>query len=289
MSKLLNFFKGKKVLITEHTGFKGSWLSQILLIARARVVGYALKPNTDPNLFEILELNNKVKNYYEDIRNFNKLKSVLENEKPEMVFHLAAQPLVRKSYDDPLYTYETNVIGTANILQAIKEVSTVKSAIMVTTDKVYENKEWVWAYRENDVLGGKDPYSTSKVCAEFIVRSYTEVFFNINAYNKEHPILIASVRAGNVIGGGDWSKDRLIPDIIRSLFEKNIPLILRNPKSIRPWQHVLEPLIGYLMLSKELYEGNKNFVGAWNFAPKEENFITVEEIVKKCINVIGEA
>ncbi len=276
-----SFFSGKKVLITGHTGFKGSWLTQILLNLGADVVGCALKPHTNPNLFEILELEKNVSNYYVDIRRYGDVKRVFEKEQPEIVFHLAAQPLVRSSYDDPLYTYETNVIGTANILQAIKETEGVKSAVIITTDKVYENKEWVWAYREIDELGGHDPYSTSKACAELVVRSYIRAFFN----NED--VFVATARAGNVIGGGDWSKDRLVPDIVRTVFGGGKQICLRNPMSIRPWQHVLEPLIGYMLLAKRLYNGERNFVGAWNFAPDDESFITVEELTKKAIDVLG--
>ena len=284
---LYKFFKEKKILITGHTGFKGSWLTQILINFEADVIGYSLEPNTNPNLFDTLNLGERIKNYFEDIRDYNKLKEIIEKEKPEIVFHLAAQPLVRDSYDDPLFTYETNVVGTANVLQAVKETKCVKSVVVITTDKVYENKEWIWAYRENDELGGHDPYSTSKACAELVVRSYIRSFFNVDNYMETHNTLIASVRAGNVIGGGDWSKDRLIPDIIRAIFEGDETVVLRNPESIRPWQHVLEPLLGYLLLAQYLYDGKKEFVGAWNFAPNEENFITVEELVKKGISILG--
>ena len=284
---LKEFFTGKKVLITGHTGFKGSWLSQILLNFGAEMVGIALEPNTKPNLFSILGLNDSMKNYFVDIRDFNKIKEVVKRERPEIIFHLAAQPIVRESYDNPLYTYETNIIGTANVLQAIKETISVKSAVIITTDKVYENKEWVWPYREVDTIGSNpDPYSTSKACAELVIQSYLKSFFNIENYNKTHKCLIASARAGNVIGGGDWANDRLVPDIIKNIFERNENIIIRNPESIRPWQHVLEPLIGYLMLSKELYQGNKNFVGAWNFAPNEDNHITVKELIRKAISIL---
>ncbi|MDK2789587.1 MAG: CDP-glucose 4,6-dehydratase [Methanothermococcus sp.] len=284
---LCKFFKGKKILITGHTGFKGSWLTQILLNFGADIVGCSLEPTTNPNLFDILDLGSRIKNYFEDIRDYHRIKEIIEKEKPEIVFHLAAQPLVRDSYDDPLFTYETNIIGTANVLQAIKETKCVKSAVIITTDKVYENKEWIWAYRENDELGGYDPYSTSKACAELVVKSYIRSFFNTKDYGKKHNTLIASVRAGNVIGGGDWSKDRLIPDIIRAIFEKDEQITIRNPESIRPWQHVLEPLLGYLLLAQHLYNGKKEFVGAWNFAPNEENFINVENLVKKGIEILG--
>jgi CDP-glucose 4,6-dehydratase len=273
MEDLADFFENKKILITGHTGFKGSWLSYILHTFDSEVVGYALKPHTTPNLFDVLNLNKKITSYFEDIRDFKKLDSIVKEEEPEIVFHLAAQPIVRHSYDDPLYTYETNTLGTANILQAIKNIGTIKSAIIITTDKVYNNKEVVWPYRENDELGGYDPYSASKACAELVIQSYIKSFFN-----EKTPV--ASVRAGNVIGGGDWSEDRIIPDIIRSVFEKKEPLTVRSPLAIRPWQHVLEPLFGYLTLAKGLYNNKTDLVGAWNFAPYESNETSVEELVK---------
>ena len=285
-NSLCNFFKGKKILVIGHTGFKGSWLTQLLLNFGTDIIGYSLEPNTNTNLFDILNLRDNISNHFKDVNDYNELKKIIEIEKPEIVFHLAAQPLVRDSYDDPLFTYKTNVIGTANVLQAIKETNCVKSAVIITTDKVYENKEWIWAYRENDELGGYDPYSTSKACAELVVKSYIRSFFNVDNYLESHNTLIASVRAGNVIGGGDWSKNRLVSDIIKAIFEGNETVVLRNPESIRPWQHVLEPLLGYLLLAQKLYDGKKEFVGAWNFAPDEENFITVEEIVKRGISIL---
>lgn len=283
---LKGFFRNKRILITGHTGFKGSWLAQMLSNWEAKIVGYALEPNTNPNLFNILNLKSKIKNYFGDIRHYGTLLEVMKKEKPEIVFHLAAQPLVREGYDDPLYTYETNIIGTANMLQAIKESGTVKSAIMVTTDKVYENKEGINSYKETDELGGYDPYSTSKVCAEFVIKSYIRSLFNPDNKNDFSSTLVASTRAGNVIGGGDWSKDRLIPDIVKAAFEGDGKIILRNPRAIRPWQYILEPLLGYIMLSMELYNGNRDFVGAWNFAPEDSSFIEVETLVKKAIRII---
>jgi len=208
----------------------------------------------------------------------------MQEEKPDIVIHLAAQPLVRDSYNDPPYTYETNVIGTVNVLQAIKEVGGVKAAVMVTTDKVYENKETERPYAENDELGGYDPYSASKACCEIAIRSYIRSFFNPEKGSKT---FIASARAGNVIGGGDWSKDRLVPDMVRSIVEKDEQVVLRNPDAVRPWQHVLDPLNGYLMLAKGLHEGRKELVGAWNFAPEESSCINVEELVKKAMSKIG--
>jgi CDP-glucose 4,6-dehydratase len=286
MNELKKFYNGKRILITGHAGFKGSWLSNILINWGAEIIGYSLEPNTSPNLFETLELKSKIINYFNDIRDIKKLKEVIYKEKPEIIFHMAAQPLVRNSYDDPIYTYQTNIIGTANILEAVKESKSVKSVIIITTDKVYENIEKETGYVEDDRLGGYDPYSTSKACAELITGSYVKSFFNPKDYLKKHNLLVSSVRAGNVIGGGDWSKDRLIPDIIKGIFEKEEDIIIRNPNAIRPWQHVLEPLTGYLILARKLYDGEIKFVGAWNFAPEEENFITVEELIKNGINIL---
>lgn len=282
-----NFYKNKKILITGHTGFKGAWLTQILLNCESNITGISLPPGTSPSLFEILKVKNKVKNYFIDIRNFDKIKKVFFREKPEIVFHLAAQAIVMNSYDDPLKTHSTNIIGTANILQATKEIKTVKSAIIITTDKVYENKEWVYPYRENDPLGGYDPYSASKAAADIIAHSYIKSFFNIKDFNKKHNTLIAIARAGNVIGGGDWAKDRLIADIIRAIYEKNEKIIIRNSRSIRPWEHVMEPLLGYLLLVKGLYEGRTDFVGAWNFGPNNESFVCVKDLVKSAIKILG--
>lgn len=286
MENLQKFFKNKRVLITGHTGFKGAWLTQVLLNWGAKLSGIALKPNTQPSLFQILELKPKVKNYFCDIRDFKKLLQIVKEEKPEVVFHLAAQPLVRDSYDNPLYTFETNTIGTTNVLQVIKEVNTIRAAVMITTDKVYENKESGFPFKEDDKLGGYDPYSASKAAAEIVINSYIKSFFNPINYNKRHGILIASARAGNVIGGGDWQKDRLIPDVIRAVFGTRRKIIIRNPNSIRPWQFVLGPLYGYMLLAKKLYEGKKEFSGAWNFGPRDENYLTVEELIRKSLKLL---
>jgi len=278
---------GKKILVTGNTGFKGSWLSQILLDSNADVIGIGLKPNTDPSLFDILQLENRTKTYFQDIRDYDQVRRVVESERPEMVFHLAAQPLVRESYRDPRHTLETNLLGTVNVLQTIKEVETVKSAVVITTDKVYKDKG-PEPYKETDELGGYDPYSASKTCMEIIVNTYVQSFFNPQDYGATHQTLVATVRAGNVIGGGDWSVDRLIPDIIRSVYEKDEEIVLRCPGAIRPWQHVLEPLGGYLMLAERLHLGDTEFVGAWNFGSNEKNSVSVEEIVKKGISILGE-
>jgi len=286
MAPLREFFKAKKVLITGHTGFKGSWLTQVLVSWGADVIGYALNPNTNPNLFETLNLKASIKHHLGDIQEYEKILNTLKEEQPEIVIHLAAQPIVRDSYDNPLHTHRTNIMGTANLLQAIKEVPSIRAAVMITTDKVYKNKEWVWPYRETDELGGYDPYSASKACAELIINSYVQSFLNTQEYGDKHHTLIASARAGNVIGGGDWGRHRLITDIVRSIFEKNEEIVIRSPQAIRPWQFVLEPLFGYLTLAKRLYEGDVNTAGAWNFAPDSASFITVESLVKKAISTI---
>ena len=281
------FFKDKKVLITGHTGFKGSWLTQILLNWEADVCGLGLRPNTEPNMFDVLNLESQMRNYFIDIRDIEKVRTVLQKEKPEIVFHLAAQPIVRESYDDPIYTFSTNVMGMANLLQSINEVDCVRAAVLITTDKVYENKEWIYPYREIDPLGGHDPYSASKAAADIIATSFIKSFFDIESIGDKHSTLIAIARAGNVIGGGDWAKYRIVPDIVRSIYEKNEPVVLRNPSAVRPWEHVLEPLSGYLMLAKNLYEKRKEFVGAWNFGPEGSDLVSVEELTKKGILTIG--
>ncbi len=277
--KLQSFFNQKRVLITGHTGFKGAWLSQLLINMGANVYGYSLAPNTNPNLYSILKLKSKLSaEKISDIRDYETLSNFIQNTSVQIVFHMAAQPLVRDSYDDPLYTFETNVMGTANVLEAIRNCPSVKSVVVITTDKVYENKNLDVAFKESDRLGGHDPYSSSKACAELVVDSYRKSFLN----KKINPncALIASARAGNVIGGGDWSKDRLIPDIIRSK-QQNKTLTIRNPNSVRPWQHVLDPLNGYMLLAKGLYEQKEELACAFNFAPDAQNFITVEQIVKR--------
>lgn len=285
MKSLPKFYRNKKVLITGHTGFKGSWLTKILLNWDAEIAGVALKPNTNPNLFSLLDIKKNIKNYFTDIRNFKRIKEIFLKEKPEIVFHLAAQPLVRDSYDDPLYTFETNIIGTANILQSIKETGTVRSAVIITTDKVYEERK-NYFYKEKDKLEGHDPYSASKAAAEMVISSYIKSFFNPKDYWKKHNTLIASARSGNVIGGGDWQKDRLLPDIVKGVFEKNEKIIIRNPNSVRPWQYVLEPLYGYLLLAKKLYEGERELSGAWNFGPKKVNYLAVGKLAEKTLKML---
>ncbi|MEK9180191.1 MAG: CDP-glucose 4,6-dehydratase [Patescibacteria group bacterium] len=261
MRGIKDFYKGKKVLVTGHTGFKGAWLAEILLYCGAKVSGVGLKPDTRPNLFGLLRLERKLGNHFADVRNFKNLRTVILKEKPEIVFHLAAQPLVRRSYDDPLYTFETNIMGTANVLQAVKEYGKVRSAVIITTDKVYKHKHPGRAFEEEDELGGRDPYSASKAAAEIVIDSYARSFFSAEDYGAAHKTLVASARAGNVIGGGDWSEDRLLPDIVKNIFTSEGKIIIRNPGHVRAWQHVLDPLCGYLLLARELYEGKKDFLG----------------------------
>lgn len=285
---MMQFYNGKKILITGHTGFQGGWLSRILIDWGADVVGVALDPPTNPNLFEILKLKQRLKHYIADIREIGRLKQIFQIEKPEIVFHLAAQAIVRDSYDDPVGTYETNVLGTVNVLEAIRQTNSVRAAVIVTTDKVYQNKEDSRLYKEEDELGGYDPYSASKAAADIITTSYIKSFFTRDSLGSQYPVLLGIARSGNVIGGGDWGNDRLVPDIIRSIYHTNKEVIIRNPTSTRPWQHVLEPLAGYLQLAKNLYEGRKNFVGPWNFGPKhDEQGVSVEEVVRKFIVLMG--
>ncbi len=284
---LQNFYKNKKVLITGHAGFKGSWLSQILLSWGADVTGISLKPATTPDLFTLLKLKPRIQHYFADIRNLEKVKNILKKEKPEIIFHLAAQPMVRMSYDNPIETFQTNIVGTANVLEAIRGLKSVRSAVMITTDKVYENQEIDKAYKEDDKLGGHDPYSSSKASAELVINSYAKSFFNAKDYGKKHCTLVGSARAGNVIGGGDWGQDRIMTDIVRSIFESKKAVVVRNPEAIRPWQYVLEPLAGYLMLAKGLYEGRVGLSGAWNFGPAEESHLTVKGLISSAVNHLG--
>lgn len=270
-------YKNKNVLVTGHTGFKGSWLVFWLEKMGANTLGYSLEPYTKPNHFSMLELN--CKSVIGDIRDGEKLNKIFSEFRPDIVFHLAAQPLVRLSYKEPIETLETNIIGTAKVFEACKNTASVKAIVNVTSDKCYDNKEWVWGYRENDPMGGYDPYSASKGCAELVANCYRNSYFNLQKYGKEHDVLLASCRAGNVIGGGDWSDDRLIPDIMRAVSEGR-KVSIRNPKATRPWQHVLEPLSGYLAVGQKLLEGKKEFADGWNFGPSDEGSICVEEVVR---------
>ncbi len=283
------FYKNKKVLITGHTGFKGGWLVKWLSMMNAKIYGYALKPEEFPNIFEILKLEEKMTaNEFADIRDIDKLKKFVKENQPEIIFHLAAQPIVRISYDDPRDTYDTNIFGIINLLEAVREVKSVKAIVIITTDKVYHNREWMWPYREIDELRGYDPYSTSKACVELIARSYHDSFFNPKDYGKTHNTLIATVRAGNVVAGGDWSKDRLIPDIIRAIYDKKTKFVIRSPEATRPWQFVLSPLYGYLTVGKLLYEGKTDVADAWNFGPEFDDCISVREVANRAIKILGE-
>lgn len=279
---IAKFFKNKKVLVTGHTGFKGSWLAEILNLWGADVTGVSLEPNTTPNMFTVLGLENKIHNYFSDIRDYKKLQEIFNKEKPEIVFHLAAQAIVKLSYDDPLGTYETNVVGTANVLESVRQTKSVKSAVIITSDKVYKNVEWVHPYREIDTLGGNDPYSASKGAADIIAQSFIKSFLS----DEDSP-LVAITRAGNVIGGGDWSPNRIVPDIVRAVHEQHEALIVRSPGSVRPWQFVLEPLSGYLILGKKLFEGDRKMVSTWNFGPNDENFVPVQTIVESGLKIFA--
>lgn len=281
-----NIYKKKKVLITGHTGFKGSWLTLWLKHLGAEIIGYSLEPPTSPSLFEILKLEKEIIHIIGDIRDERKLKEVFRKYQPDIVIHMAAQPLVRYSYINPKETYETNIIGTLNVFEAVKIIDSVRVVINVTSDKCYENKEWVYGYRETDPMGGYDPYSSSKGCAEILTSAYRNSFFNPKDYGKTHNVALATVRAGNVIGGGDWAEDRLIPDCIKALSKKET-IYIRNPKAIRPWQYVLEPLSGYLWLGALMWEYPTKHSEGWNFGPNDEDILTVEEIVKDVIRIWG--
>jgi CDP-glucose 4,6-dehydratase len=281
----LNTYKNKRVLVTGHTGFKGSWLCAWLKKMGAEVIGVALPPPKDKkSLFEAANIKEGMQSFFQDINDFPKVLEIFKQTQPEIIFHLAAQPLVRLSYQDTINTYMTNVVGTVNVLEAARFCSSIKTIVAVTTDKCYQNNEWVWGYRETDRLGGKDPYSASKACAELVISSYRESIYPL----LEHSIQLASARGGNVIGGGDWSDDRLVPDIVNSLQESKT-IVLRNPTATRPWQHVLELLYGYLVLGSKLSgENGKEFASAWNFGPAAESVIPVEALVRQFSELWGE-
>ena len=276
----LDFYRGKKVLVTGHTGFKGTWLCRLLLGAGAEVTGYSLEPPTDPALFSLAGMDRQMDSVTGDVRDLEKLKALFDRTKPEIVLHLAAQPIVRESYRDPVYTYETNVMGTVNILECIRLTDSVKSFLNVTTDKVYHNREWEWGYRETDPLDGFDPYSNSKSCSELVTHSYRNSFF------ADGRTAISTARAGNVIGGGDFAADRIIPDCIRAALEKK-PVPVRNPHSTRPFQHVLEPLYAYLMIAAAQYEDGR-FAGYYNVGPGDEDCVTTGELVDLFCRAWGE-
>jgi CDP-glucose 4,6-dehydratase len=269
------FWQGKRVFLTGHTGFKGSWLSLWLQFLGAEVYGYALKPPTEPNLFTVANVDHGMASSdISDIREMNKLREAMQIARPEIVFHLAAQPLVRYSYKQPIETYEVNVMGTVHLLEAVRVSPSVKAVVNVTTDKCYENREWDWGYRENEAMGGFDPYSSSKGCAELVTSAYRRSFL------EPAGIAVATARAGNVIGGGDWAEGRLLPDFLRAI-DAGVPLNIRSPESIRPWQHVLEPISGYLRLAEYLFSNVNKFAEGWNFGPNDEDSRSVTWIVER--------
>ncbi|GFE58130.1 CDP-glucose 4,6-dehydratase [Geobacter sp. AOG1] len=280
------FWKGKRVFLTGHTGFKGSWLVLWLNALGAKVTGYALVPPTDPSLFELCRLDELVHSLVADIRDGDTLSRAMADADPEIVIHMAAQPLVRDSYKIPVETYATNVMGTVNLLESVRNCNSVKAVVNVTTDKCYENREWVWGYRENEAMGGHDPYSSSKACSELVTAAYRSSYFNPKSY-EDHGVALATARAGNVIGGGDWATDRLIPDCLRALLMGN-KISIRNPHAIRPWQHVLEPLSGYMLLAQKLYEEGPRFATGWNFGPDDNDAKPVEWIVRRMCADWGE-
>lgn len=285
VSMLKETYAGKKVFVTGHTGFKGSWLLQWLNILGARVKGFALPPETDNDLYHLIGGDQLCESVIADIREKDRVVEEIVKFQPDFIFHLAAQPLVRLSYEIPTETFAINAMGTAHVLDAVRELQNPCVVVLITTDKVYENKEWIYPYRETDTLGGYDPYSASKACAEIIIHSYTQSFFNASKF-AQHQKAIASTRAGNVIGGGDWAKDRIIPDIIRALGAKQ-PVAVRNPAAVRPWQHVLEPLGGYLLLGAKLAAEPLRYMGAWNFGPLADDNRQVEDLVQTALTVWG--
>ncbi|MFQ5964831.1 MAG: CDP-glucose 4,6-dehydratase [Candidatus Scalinduaceae bacterium] len=279
------FWKEKKILVTGNTGFKGSWLSLWLQCLGANVIGYSLPSPTKPSLFESADVAKGMDCIVGDVRDLEQLKAVIAKYQPEIIIHMAAQSLVHYSYNNPVETYSTNVMGTVNILEIVRHLRCARVVIIVTSDKCYENKEWFWGYRENDPMGGRDPYSSSKGCAELVTTAYRNSYLSGKDL-EHHGVTVASVRAGNVIAGGDWSKDRLIPDIMKAFIE-NQPVIIRNPNYIRPWQHVLEPLNGYLCLIEHLWEQGPKFADAWNFGPNDEDARPVSWIVETLISLWG--
>lgn len=285
MHFLEKYYKGKKVFLTGHTGFKGSWMVYILELLGAEVKGYALPPNTEKDLFYSANIEKRCESVISDIRNSDEIQESIISFQPDYIFHLAAQPLVRLSYEIPLDTFDVNVMGTAHVLNAVRELDKVCNVICITTDKVYHNKEWLYPYRETDRLGGYDPYSASKAAAEIIIQSFRTSFFNPSKVNI-HQKGIASARAGNVIGGGDWSKDRIIPDIVRAL-GKDLPINIRNPLAVRPWQHVLEPIFGYLLLGARLKDDPVTYSSSWNFGPNISDQLTVVDLAKIAIEAWG--
>jgi CDP-glucose 4,6-dehydratase len=285
MEDVVNLWRGRRVLLTGHTGFKGGWLSLWLASMGAQIRGYALAPESSPNLFTAACMGTILEDVRGDIRNYHDVEAAMTAFEPEVVFHMAAQPLVRRSYSDPLETYASNVMGTANVLEAVRRTQSVRAVVCVTTDKCYQNQEWIWPYRETDQLGGFDPYSSSKACAEIVCAAYRSSFFNLGSQSGRQ-VALATARAGNVIGGGDWSEDRLIPDLIRG-FRSKQPVLIRRPKAVRPWQHVLEPLRGYILLAEKLLTGQSEFASAFNFGPADGDAWPVERIATTLVNLWG--
>lgn len=281
------FWKGKRIFLTGHTGFKGSWLCLWLHTLGAEVTGYALEPPTNPSLFELARVSQLMTSVIADVRDLERLKTEMAAVAPDIVIHMAAQPLVRDSYKIPVETYATNVMGTVHLLEAVRTCPSVRAVVNVTTDKVYENREWPWGYRENEPFGGYDPYSNSKGCSELVTLAYRSSYFNPADYNR-HGVALASARAGNVIGGGDWASDRLVPDILRAILADE-PVRIRNPHAIRPWQHVLEPLSGYLLLAQKLYQEGVRFAEGWNFGPSDGDARPVEWIVGRMCQRWGDS
>lgn len=285
LEDVVKTWRGRRVFLTGHTGFKGSWLALWLSRLGAQIRGYALDSSTEPNMFSLASVGTVMDDVRGDIRDYTKLEASITEFSPEVVFHLAAQPLVRRSYADPVGTYGSNVMGTVHLLEAIRKTPSVRAVVCITTDKCYQNQEWIWPYRESDPLGGYDPYASSKACAEIVSAAYRTSFFPIDRLH-EHHVAVATARAGNVIGGGDWSDDRLIPDLVRG-FRSGQPVLIRRPNAIRPWQHVLEPLQGYMMLAQELLAQHGKFAAAYNFGPGDEDVWPVERIATKLVHLWG--
>ena len=282
----MSAWQRRRVFLTGHTGFKGSWLAIWLKKLGAEVRGFALDPWTEPNLFTLARVGDVVDDIRGDVRNLSALEAALTQFAPEVVFHLAAQPIVRRGYADPVGTYSTNMMGTVHLLEAVRRTPSVRAVVCVTTDKCYENQGWIWPYRESDRLGGYDPYASSKACAEIVTAAYRSSFFPVDCLHDHH-VAVSTARAGNVIGGGDWSEDRLVPDLVRG-FCSGMPVLIRRPKAIRPWQHVLDPLHGYLMLAEKLLSRDVRFASSYNFGPHDEEIWPVERIANKLVNQWGE-
>lgn len=283
---LKNFFENKKIFITGHTGFKGAWLVIWLKRLGAEICGYSLDPPTDPSLYFLAGVGEGIASIHDDVRDFQSLNNAVREFRPDIVFHLAAQSLVLQSYETPVDTYSTNIMGTVNLLEAVRQNKGIRAVVNITSDKCYDNREWIWGYRENDPMGGLDPYASSKGCAELVSAAYLHSYFHSRDY-ESHGVALATARAGNVIGSGDFARDRLIPDMVKSFIAKKT-VCIRSPHAIRPWQHVLEPLSGYLLLAKNLYENGPQFDGAWNFGPDENAVCRVQQIVHRFAEVWGD-